>query len=124
MIETDTKVYKLDVRLASNDEILRELGARLRAHRLAQELRQDELAAMAGVSLGTVKSLERTGATSTETLVRIVQALGLTEHLQSLFLLPRQSIAQMEKAQLAQRIRAPRRKPAANPRVVSKGERR
>lgn len=113
----------MDFRLAHSDEILREVGARLRAQRLAQGLRQDELAAMAGVSLGTVKSLERTGATSTETLIRIAQALGLTEQLQSLFLLPRQSIAQMERAQLAQRVRAPRRKSTVNTKVASKAAR-
>jgi hypothetical protein len=65
---------------------------------------------MAGVSVGTIKSFERAGAVSTETFIRIVQALGLTDHLQSLFELPRQSIAQMEQAQSARRIRAPRRR--------------
>ncbi len=96
--------------LASNNEILHELGARLRAQRLAQGLPQAELAAMAGVSLGTIKSLERGGSTSLETFIRVVQALGLTDHLQPLFALPRQSIAQMERTQRAQRMRAPRRK--------------
>ena len=95
---------------SSNTEILHGLGARLRAHRLAQELPQAELAAMAGVSLGTIKSLERGGSTSLETFIRVVQALGLTEHLQPLFELPRQSIAQMEHIHRAGRKRAPRRK--------------
>lgn len=103
----------MDFKLASNDEILHELGARLRAQRLAQGLPQAELAAMAGVSLGTVRSLERGAASSLETFIRIVQALGMSEHLQSLFVLPRQSIAQMEQAQSAQRMRAPRRRAAA-----------
>ena len=100
----------MDFNLASSREILQELGARLRAQRLAQGLPQAELAAMAGVSLGTLKSLERSGASSLETLIRVIHALGLTEHLQPLFLLPRQSIAQMEQTQQAQRLRAPRRK--------------
>lgn len=100
----------MDFELAAGDEILHELGARLRAQRLAQGLPQAELAAMAGVSVGTVKSLERRGACSLATLVRVVQALGLVAHLQPLFLLPRQSIAQMEQAQRARRARAPRRK--------------
>jgi transcriptional regulator with XRE-family HTH domain len=100
----------LDFTLATHKEILQELGVRLRAQRLAQELPQAELAAMAGVSLGTIKSLERSGVSSLETLIRVVQALGLTDHLQPLFELPRQSIAAMEKAQQAQRMRAPRRK--------------
>jgi transcriptional regulator with XRE-family HTH domain len=104
------KVIILDFNLALNNEILRELGVRLRAQRLAQELPQTELAAMAGVSLGTIKSLERGASSSMETFIRVVSALGLTSHLQPLFELPRQSIAQMEQAQRAQRVRAPRRK--------------
>lgn len=100
----------MDFILASIDEILRELGGRLRAQRLAQGLPQAELAAMAGVSLGTIKSLERGAASSTETFIRVVQALGLTDHLQPLFELSRQSIAHMEQTQRAQRRRAPRRK--------------
>lgn len=100
----------LDISLAPSDDILRELGGRLRAQRLAQGLPQTELAAMAGVSLGTIKSLERGAASSLDTFIRVVQALGLTDHLQPLFELPRQSIAQMEQTQRAQRVRAPRRK--------------
>jgi len=100
----------LDFNLASGSEILHELGARLRAQRLAQGLPQAELAAMAGVSLGTIKSLERGATASLDTFIRVVQALGLTDHLQPLFELPRQSIAQMEQMQRVPRVRAPRRK--------------
>lgn len=101
----------MDFALASHDEILRELGLRLRAQRLAQSLSQKELAGMAGVAIGTVKTLEQTGVSSLETLVRAVLALNLTDHLQPLFALQQQSIAQMAEAEKAKRKRAPRSKP-------------
>ena len=83
----------------------------MRAQRLAQGLPQRELAQMAGLSLGALRKLEGSGQSSLETLVRVVQALGLAGELEDLFVLQRQSIAQMEQAEAArQRQRAPRRK--------------
>jgi transcriptional regulator with XRE-family HTH domain len=100
----------MDIGLATSNEILRELGARLRSQRLVQQLSQQELAAMAGLALGTVKKLERNGASSLETVVRVVQALGLVDELAPLFVLQRNSIAQMARAAQPQRQRAPRKK--------------
>lgn len=83
----------------------------MRAQRLAQGLPQRELAQMAGLSLGALRKLESSGQSSLETLVRVVQALGLADELQDLFVLKRQSIAQMEQAEAAsQRQRASRRR--------------
>lgn len=97
--------------LASTSETLLTLGQRLRTHRLAQQLPQRELAQMAGLSLGALRKLESSGQSSLETLVRTVQALGLAHELEDLFVLKRQSIAQMEQAEAAQlRQRAPRRR--------------
>ena len=96
--------------LAPASEILQALGQRVRAQRLAQELPQRELAQMAGLSLGALRKLESSGQSSLETLVRAVQALGLANELEDLFMLKRLSIAQMEQAEAAsQRQRAPRR---------------
>jgi transcriptional regulator with XRE-family HTH domain len=87
------------------------LGARLRAQRLGQALSQRDLAQMAGLSLGALRKLEHDGQCSLETLIRVVQALGLTGELEDLFVLKRQSIAQMEQAEaVSQRQRVPRRK--------------
>ena len=97
--------------LSSPLEILRTLGQRLRAQRLAQSLTQREVAQRAGLSLGALRKLETDGQCSLETWVRVAQTLGLLEELNDLFVLKRQSIAQMEQAQQAQRRqRAPRRK--------------
>ncbi len=99
----------LDFGFATHDEICTQLGARLRAHRLAQGLTQIELAARAGVSPGTVKNLEAKGQSSMETAVRIALALGLADQLQALFMIQVKSIAHMEQAERSQRVRAPRR---------------
>jgi transcriptional regulator with XRE-family HTH domain len=99
----------LDFSFATADEIAQELAGRLRAARLAQGLQQSELALRAGVSAGTVKALEKSGQSTVTSLIRVVQALGLTQDLQQAFVLEVRSIAQMEQAQRAQRQRAPRR---------------
>ena len=97
--------------LSTATEILSTLGSRLRAQRLAQGFSQRDLAQMAGLSLGALRKLEHDGQCSLETLIRVVLALGLVEELEDLFVLKRQSIAQMEQAEAArQRQRAPRRK--------------
>jgi len=97
--------------LAPTSQILQTLGQRVRAQRLAQGVPQRELAQMAGLSLGALRKLESSGQSSLETVVRAAQALGLVNELEDLFVLKRQSIAQMEKAEAAsQRQRAPRRR--------------
>ncbi len=99
----------LDFAFSTSDEITAALGLRLKAVRLSQSLTQADLAERAGISVGTVKALERTGQSSVVSLVRVVQALGLTDQLQSLFVLQVQSIAAMEQVQRAKRQRAPRK---------------
>jgi len=100
----------LDFAFATHQEICAELGQRLKRQRLVQALTQKDLAERAGVALGTVKNLEGKGVSSLESLIRIVMALGLLDELASLFTLQAtQSIAQMERAQLAERKRAPSR---------------
>lgn len=99
----------LDFGFATYQEVCKELGARLKAQRLVQQITQKELAAQAGLFPGTVKNLENKGQSSIESAVRIVLALGLADHLQALFKLRIESIAQMEQAEKGKRIRAPRK---------------
>lgn len=98
--------------MATAAEQMGELGARLRRQRLQRNWPQSELAAMAGVALGTLRAIEGGGNASLENWLRVVQALGLAEDLQGLFAREPQSIAQMaQAAQVAQqqRARRPRR---------------
>ncbi|MBA4215200.1 MAG: transcriptional regulator [Polaromonas sp.] len=99
----------MDFSFATPDEITQELARRLKAVRLAQGIQQPELALRAGVSVGTVKTLENKGRSTLASLIRVVQALGLTQDLQQAFVLQVHSIADMEQAQKASRQRAPRR---------------
>jgi transcriptional regulator with XRE-family HTH domain len=98
----------LDFGFASEQEIRLELGRRLRAQRLAQGVSQVELAQRAGIGVNTLKLLEGKGKCTFENFIRTVLALGLADELQSLLMLKIDSIAQMERAEQARRMRAPR----------------
>jgi transcriptional regulator with XRE-family HTH domain len=100
----------LSFTLATPEEIGLELGARIKAQRLAQALRRVELAARADVHPLTVANLENRGSATVETLLRVTQALGLAAELESLFLVKVRSIEQMEQAEAPARQRAPRRR--------------
>lgn len=106
----------LDFGFASEREVRVELGLRLRAQRLVRGISQVELAQRAGISMSTVKLVENQGRCTLENFMRLVIGLGLAAELQALFVLKPKSIAQMEQAEQAQRVRAPRkaRVPGAN----------
>ncbi len=84
--------------LASTEEIAEEFGKRLRAHRLAKNLQQAELAARAGISRRTLIDFENSGRGSLDVFLRVAMALGLIESMSSLFELKSKSISDMEKA--------------------------
>jgi transcriptional regulator with XRE-family HTH domain len=73
------------------------LGQRLKTQRLAKNVKQQELAEQAGISVGTVKNLESKGQASLENWIRIIIALDLTQDLEALFTLKIRSISEMEK---------------------------
>lgn len=69
----------------AEDSVLRELGARLAALRLARNLTQARLAQEAGVSKRTVERLEAgTVGTQLSAFLRICRVLGLQERLELL----------------------------------------
>ncbi len=107
------KAPALSFALATQAEICEALGARLKAQRLARLLPRRELAERAGVAEGTLRNLEVKGVATLESLIRVIQALGLANELETLFALTRpRSIEQMEAAERATRQRAPKRKTA------------
>ncbi|MCE2455141.1 MAG: helix-turn-helix transcriptional regulator [Gemmatimonadetes bacterium] len=57
-------------------DVLRELGARLKALRLQQNRRVSDLAAASGVSQRTINRLEAGSSVGTDNLVRVMRALG------------------------------------------------
>lgn len=94
--------------LAAPDEIAREFGNRIRAHRLAQNLQQSELAARAGVSERSLRNFERSGRGSFDLFLRVALALGLIDSMSNLFEIRSKSIKDMERAS-QKRQRASRR---------------
>jgi len=99
----------LDFKLASQKEICAELGRRLKMQRLLKKFKQQDLAVMAGVSVGTVKNLEAKGQSSIESLVRVTMALDLTQELATLFEIKISSIDQMARIEKLSMDRIPRR---------------
>ncbi len=64
-------------------------GMRARELRIMRELKQEELAARAGVSPGTVLRFEQTGKASIENVLRIAMVLGAEDAFEHLFALPK-----------------------------------
>lgn len=60
------------------------LGAQIRAARIAADLDQTRLAALANISPSSVSNLERGIGSSLKTLVAVVKALGRTDWLEAL----------------------------------------
>ncbi len=99
----------MDLSFLRPDEIVVELGGRLKRQRIVQGLTQAEVAARAGVSTPTISNLESGKNTAFETVVRVVSVLGLENELQDLFMLKPLSIAALERMeQLPQRVRRKR----------------
>lgn len=99
----------LEFQLATSEEIIRELGQRLRAQRMARLMTQEELASRAGVAVGSVKKLEAGQNTTLSTFVRVVMALSLTHDIAGILQLKSTtSIADMERAEMSRRKRARR----------------
>lgn len=102
----------LDFTFSTCEEICRELGQRIRAKRMLLNLTQPEVAQRAGVSKGTVSNIENHGQGTLESLVRVLQALGLAQELQPLFQSRPTSIAQLEQLEQPQRKRVSRKRKA------------
>ncbi len=91
------------------EELEAELGAQLRAARLRRNLSQANLAASAGIALGSLRNLEAGKGATITTLVRVIRSLRMEDWIASLQ--PEVSISplQMLKAK-KQRQRARRSK--------------
>ena len=68
----------------STDELESKLGEQVRAVRLRRNLSQADLAAAAGVALGSLRNLESGSGATVATLVRVIRCLGLSDWLASL----------------------------------------
>lgn len=81
--------------LASSAQVIADLGSRLEQVRLSRNQTQAQLAQQAGVSARTVMRLEKGEASSLDTFVRVMQALGLSSYLEAI--VPDTDIRPMER---------------------------
>ncbi len=98
---------------APSHEVVAAIGRRLDALRRSRNLPQEQLAEQAGVSRGTLTRLANGDGISLDSLVRIMQAMGLGDHLATL--LPDPSIRPVERARSGGRLRQRARRRPASP---------
>ena len=89
-------------------DVLRELGARLKALRLQQNRRVSDLAAASGVSQRTINRLEAGSSVGTDNLVRVMRALGRLQALEVFVPVPEVSPYDVERLRGKVRRRASR----------------
>ncbi|MCB1723995.1 MAG: helix-turn-helix transcriptional regulator [Gammaproteobacteria bacterium] len=88
---------------ATSSAIARALCQRLEAIRLAQNISQAELATEAGVSRSTLTRIADGRSVSLDSFIRVMQALGLSDHLATL--LPDPEIRPVERVRRGGRQR-------------------
>ena len=101
----------------SDSAVLRQLGARLAAQRLALNLTQAQLAQEAGVSKRTIERLESGAAAQLSAFLRVCRVLGLQERVEQLVPeLPPSPLAQLKLKGRA------RQRASSKPQVTNIGE--
>ena len=107
--------HKIDFAIASSDAVINALFQQIEQIRLSRNISQAALAKEAGVSRSTVTRLAGGENISVDSFVRVMQALGLADHLAAL--LPNPNVRPVERIRLegAERRRAsPKRKAAGD----------
>lgn len=94
----------------TDDEILGELGKRLRSYRLQQNVSVAEVAARAGVNPNTVVNVEAGGNARLKTIVRLLRVYGRIETLNAFLPPPQISPLQLarDRGRPRQRARTPK----------------
>jgi transcriptional regulator with XRE-family HTH domain len=90
----------------TTDEVLRELGDRLRQYRLQQNRTVAALARDAGVGVRTIVRLEAGEHPTLETVIQVLRALGRLDALEAM--IPRPTVSPLQLVKLAgkERVRA------------------
>lgn len=104
----------MDFSLATPKEIEAEFAQRIRLARVSRNMTQPDLAERVGVSVGTIRNLERSGDCAFSTIIKVALALRLERGLDDLFKVGVQSIEElidMDRAKRSVRKRAARRTP-------------
>ena len=98
--------HNIDFTIASSDAVINALFERIEEIRLSRNISQAALAKEAGVSRSTMTRLANGQGISVDSFVRVMQALGLADHLAAL--LPNPKVRPVERIRLggAERRRA------------------
>lgn len=96
------------LKLRNPGSLIREIGHRLRRQRLAKGWTQEELAERAGLSISTLKLMEREGKGSLQRLAKVAVALDLDGELRFLFA-EQKNYGSLDDVERTKRQRAPRR---------------
>jgi transcriptional regulator with XRE-family HTH domain len=112
----------IDFSIATSVQIEQVLCEKLAQIRLARNLTQPQLAQLSGVNEKTIRRLEKGQGVSLDTFLRVMIALGLQGHLQTL--LPDPSVRPVERVNERghERRRARPVKPAADKGVFTWGD--
>lgn len=97
--------------MLADDVVQRKIGARLKALRLKQNITQQSLAEESGVSLSSVKKIEKGEIGSFDTFLRVLRTLGKLDVL--LPLVEEEPMSPIEYYELMQKVGAHHRKRAA-----------
>ena len=94
----------------TTDELERLVGEQVQATRVARNVDQVTLAALANISVGALSNLERGKGSSLKTLVAVVRALGRTDWIEALG--PPVTVSPMQMLRAKQKLPRPRRRVA------------
>ena len=78
----------MDLYVLSDEELLRELGGRIKKHRLAQNLTQRDIAEATGLNRTTIISLEAGNHPKLLTVVQVLRALHALDDLNNFLPVP------------------------------------
>jgi len=98
--------YNIDFSLANSRQIGTALGGRMEQIRLSRNLTQSQLAQDAGISVRTLRNLEKGEGVSLDTFIRVLIALGIQHNLE--VLLPDPSVRPVERIGLGKERRRAR----------------
>lgn len=91
-------MHSIDFSIAPSSAVIRTLFERLEEIRLSHNISQADLAREAGVSRSTITRLAAGQNISVDSFVRVMQALGLADHLAAL--LPNPDVRPVERIRL------------------------
>ena len=83
----------------SDTAIIKKLGERIRAQRIRQVVKQEELAERSGVALSTIRRIESGQAVSLQLFISVLRTMGLLENLELLVPETKISPLQLQKLQ-------------------------